>query len=66
MPEMRKSETRKIVMACAVLVVFIIVGWLIVPMVMEALGVPSTFTCHCIGGIIGLVAGILFLRNYVY
>jgi hypothetical protein len=25
--------------------------------------VPSSFSCHCIGGTLGFIGGILFLRN---
>ena len=40
MSDMQKCEKLKIVVvACVVLVVFVIVGWFIFPVVMEALGV---------------------------
>lgn len=66
MSEMQKCDKLKIVMACAALIVCIIVGALVFPLLMKALGVPSTFTCHCIGGAVGLFGGILFIRRYIY
>lgn len=66
MPDMLKCGRLKIVMACAVVVVCIIAGWVVFPKLMEALGVSPTFTCHCIGGLIGLFGGILFLWKYVF
>jgi hypothetical protein len=56
----------KIALAIAVLAIFIILGWLIFPWAMVAFGVPSTFTCHCIGGGIGLLVGIVVLRKVVF
>jgi hypothetical protein len=65
MSDMQKCDKFRMVVACVVLVVFVIAGWFIFPVVMGALGVPSTFTCHCIGGALGFIGGILFLRKYV-
>jgi hypothetical protein len=55
----------KLVAAIAVLVIFILLGWVIFPQVMVQLGVPSTFRCHCIGDGIGLLVGILVIRKVV-
>ncbi len=56
----------KLVVATAVIILCVIAGWFVFPIVMAALGVPSTFTCHCIGGLIGLVAVILIVRKIVF
>jgi hypothetical protein len=61
-----KCDTPRIVIACAVVVVCVSVGWFLFPVLMGAIGVSPTFTCHCIGGLIGLVGGLLFLRKFVF
>jgi len=66
MSAMPKWDRLKIVVASAVVVGCVIVGWFVFPWVMAAIGVPSTFTCHCIGGVIGLFGGILVLRKFVF
>jgi hypothetical protein len=56
----------RVVMAAAIIILCVSVGWVVFPLVMAALGVPSTFTCHCIGGLIGFIAGILLVRIVVF
>jgi hypothetical protein len=67
MADMPASCARlRFVIAAAVIILCISVGWVVFPLVTAPLGVPATFTCHCIGGAIGLIAGILLVRIVVF
>jgi hypothetical protein len=66
MPDTERCTRLKLAVAAAIIAVCISVGWFVFPPLMELLGFSSTFTCHCIGGLIGLVAGIVVLREAVF
>jgi hypothetical protein len=66
MADMPTCKILRFVMAAVVIIICVSVGWIVFPLVTAPLGVPSTFTCHCIGGTIGFIAGILLVRIVVF